>query len=278
MFLLSSEATSEQPLVVSASGIDDRDDAHVREVYRPHGRKDYQLILLLVGQGTVKYNGMDYLAKKGDVILFFPGQPQHYLYSPRHTAYWVHFTGTEVASLLPSAETSPVLSCRSVFAQLQTWMQALLAEQHAHLPQKESCAQAYLRLVLAALCRVQTRSAALPSAQFSQLLPALSVLENYCFRHDTIAELARACSLSPYHFIRLFRACTGLTPIAYRTKIAMEKAKRLLVETEMPVKAISSALGYSDPLYFSRVFTTHTGDSPTVYRTNSAQVRRPKTE
>ncbi len=276
MFLLSSEATSDQPLVVSASGIDDRNDTLVQEVYRPHGRKDYQLILLLAGQGTVKYNGMDYLARKGDVILFLPGQSQHYLYSPRHTAYWVHFTGTEAASLLPSLEASPVLSCRSVFAQLRTWMQALLAEQHAHLPQKESCAQAYLRLIFAALCRAQTHSAPMPSAQFSQLLPALSVLENYCFRHDTIAELARACSLSPYHFIRLFRACTGLTPVAYRTKIAMEKAERLLAETEMPVKAISSALGYSDPLYFSRVFTAYTGSSPTAYRMNLAQAQRQK--
>lgn len=276
MFLLSSEATSDQPLVVSASGIDDRNDTLVQEVYRPHGRKDYQLILLLAGQGTVKYNGMDYLARKGDVILFLPGQPQHYLYSPRHTAYWVHFTGTEAASLLPSLEAPPVLSCRSVFAQLRTWMQALLAEQHAHLPQKESCAQAYLRLIFAALCRAQTHSAPMPSAQFSQLLPALSVLENYCFRHDTIAELARACSLSPYHFIRLFRACTGLTPVAYRTKIAMEKAERLLAETEMPVKAISSALGYSDPLYFSRVFTAYTGSSPTAYRMNLAQAQRQK--
>jgi AraC-like DNA-binding protein len=46
----------------------------------------------------------------------------------------------------------------------------------------------------------------------------------------------------------------------------MRRARRLLAETDLPVREIATRLGYEDPLYFSRVFRKVVGLPATAYR------------
>ena len=70
----------------------------------------------------------------------------------------------------------------------------------------------------------------------------------------SVADLARCAGLSPAHFSRTFQAATGLSPMAYLRHQRMQKARHLLLTTELPISAVAALVGYPDVLHFSKVF------------------------
>lgn len=65
---------------------------------------------------------------------------------------------------------------------------------------------------------------------------------------------------------RRFRAATGTTPHAYLLQCRAASARKLLTETDLPIKSIAQRLGYKDVYFFSRQFRQLTGVPPAVYR------------
>lgn len=65
---------------------------------------------------------------------------------------------------------------------------------------------------------------------------------------------------------RRFRAATGSSLHEVHVESRIIDARRLLGETDRPVKAIADELGYSDVFYFSRQFTVRVGMPPAQYR------------
>jgi transcriptional regulator GlxA family with amidase domain len=89
----------------------------------------------------------------------------------------------------------------------------------------------------------------------------------------SIVRLARRARLSPYHFLRVFRAATGETPHQYIRNRRIERAKTLLVTTPLPVTEISVATGFQSLGSFSALFRRLTGETPSAFR--AARRRRP---
>lgn len=82
----------------------------------------------------------------------------------------------------------------------------------------------------------------------------------------SLAEVAAACGMSKFHFIRQFRAVFGATPNQYRIGWRIETAKRMLVSGGDSVTEICMALGYSSLGSFSALFCRQTGQAPSAYR------------
>jgi AraC-like DNA-binding protein len=89
----------------------------------------------------------------------------------------------------------------------------------------------------------------------------------------TVSELARHARLSPYHFIRAFRAATGRTPHQYVRERRIDRAKTLLVTTPLPVTEVCDRVGFQSLGSFSSLFRRVTGETPVAYR--AARRRRP---
>ena len=85
------------------------------------------------------------------------------------------------------------------------------------------------------------------------------------------ADYAAALGISEYHFVRLFRSLTGQTPHRYRIGILMQKARQLLLDTDLNVSEIAQSLNIGDALYFSRLFKKVWGVSPSRCRAASTQ-------
>jgi len=100
----------------------------------------------------------------------------------------------------------------------------------------------------------------------------LNFIERHYAEPLTIAALARRAGLSPFHFIRVFRASTGMTPHQYVRERRLARARHLLSTTTMPVTEVCEAIGFTSLGSFSALFHRSTGQSPVAYR---ASERRP---
>lgn len=93
----------------------------------------------------------------------------------------------------------------------------------------------------------------------------------------TLDELARVATMSPTHFLRVFRQAFGQSPHQFLTERRIERAKELLSATNLPVTDICFAVGFESLGSFSWLFRKHVGVSPAHYRraTTAAPVAAP---
>lgn len=95
---------------------------------------------------------------------------------------------------------------------------------------------------------------------------AMQLLEPRLAHPWTLDGLADALHVSPNYLIRIFKAATGLPPIAYLTRQRIETAALLLINTQETVAQIGASVGWPDQNYFARRFRSHFGLSPSAYR------------
>lgn len=82
----------------------------------------------------------------------------------------------------------------------------------------------------------------------------------------SLRDLAAASYLSPFHFARLFKKLTGVTPHSYLASIRTNKAQLLLAETEFSITEIGMRVGYLSASHFTKAFRTATGTTPREFR------------
>jgi len=98
----------------------------------------------------------------------------------------------------------------------------------------------------------------------------LRKLEDYVRAHLTedisIEKLAELAELSSFHFCRVFKQATGMTPLQFVTRERMLKAQRLIRETSRSLIEIALEVGYTSPSYFAQVFRRTVGMAPNEFR------------
>ena len=82
----------------------------------------------------------------------------------------------------------------------------------------------------------------------------------------TVEQVAKYVGFSTSHFMRFFRENMGTTMVDYLTTFRLEKASRLLLQTDKTVLAISLDCGFSNLSYFNRVFKRKYRKTPSAYR------------
>jgi AraC family transcriptional regulator len=82
----------------------------------------------------------------------------------------------------------------------------------------------------------------------------------------SIEKLAELAELSPFHFSRVFKQATGMTPLQFVTRERMLQAQRLIRETSRSLIEIALEVGYTSPSHFAQVFRRMVGLTPTEFR------------
>lgn len=100
----------------------------------------------------------------------------------------------------------------------------------------------------------------------TRLARARDMLSGTLDRRLTIPEVAREAALSPYQFIRAFKAVFGETPHQVRIHARLELAKRMLITSDEPVTEICDAAGFASLGTFSHLFARRVGSSPSAFR------------
>lgn len=86
----------------------------------------------------------------------------------------------------------------------------------------------------------------------------------------SIRQVAKLAGLSPFHFIRLFRAVFGDSPNECRARQRIARARDLLLLTDRSVTDICLDVGYTSLGSFSTNFRAQTGLSPSAFRARHA--------
>lgn len=79
-------------------------------------------------------------------------------------------------------------------------------------------------------------------------------------------ELADIAALSRFHFNRVFRQVTGIPPAHFRTALRLERAKSLLLTSELSVTEVCLEVGYTSLGTFVSRFSASVGMSPRALR------------
>ena len=77
-----------------------------------------------------------------------------------------------------------------------------------------------------------------------------------------VADLAEAACMSEPTFYRAWRNEFGITPVAYLTRLRIDRAKQLLADRERSVTDVAASVGFGSVSHFIRVYREHVGTTP----------------
>lgn len=153
---------------------------------------------------------------------------------------------------------------------------ALLGELHAESSGSSMVASS-LACALAARLMSQHTETVMRLPRGPTMLDAIRLkrvcdfIEGHLGEDLQLVQLASVAALSQFHFLRAFKASTGVAPSRYLAHRRLERAKQLLKERELSLAEIALACSFSSQANFSRAFTRETGISPGRYRREVAR-------
>ncbi|WP_435123302.1 helix-turn-helix transcriptional regulator [Micromonospora tulbaghiae] len=112
-----------------------------------------------------------------------------------------------------------------------------------------------------------TTTAPAASVHIGAITQAVTSMRRHLDEPHRLHDIARASLMSPFHFHRVFRMLTAVTPGRFLTAVRMAEAKRRLLRSDASATDISMAVGYSSFGTFTTQFTRLVGVSPGRFRT-----------
>ncbi|OAS19095.1 hypothetical protein A8708_27315 [Paenibacillus oryzisoli] len=228
-----------------------------------------RLYFITEGEGYVKIGDHTYYPRPGDLYLLPAGSDQAYGTISENTfgKYWCHFTAKiGDLDLFQILHTSPSIVVKDVLALGQTF-ENLIAHRRSDALSAEFRVTGILHELIAdfidANAAVKLNLATTPTHEKMNVV--LRYMEQHIADQVSIETLAQLAHYHPNYFINAFKQFTGYSPIQYMNHLRSEKAKDLLLTTELNVSQIADSFGM-ELSYFSRMFKEQTGFKPTAFR------------
>ena len=95
---------------------------------------------------------------------------------------------------------------------------------------------------------------------------SIELMHSQLEQNLSLKDLAAASYLSTFHFARLFKKITGVTPHNYLAAIRTQKAQLLLADHSLSINAIAAKVGYLSSSHFTKAFRGATGSTPREFR------------
>ncbi|HEX9170546.1 MAG TPA: helix-turn-helix transcriptional regulator [Roseiarcus sp.] len=120
--------------------------------------------------------------------------------------------------------------------------------------------------VIAAMAGNRRLPAAPAAREARRVIEAIRLVESDAAGPVGLHDLAASAGMSKYHFLRVFRRLTGMTPYQYLLSARMRRVALELVSSRRPVLDIALDAGFGDLSTFNRRFRAAFGATPTQYR------------
>ena len=263
------DRNSNEYLEVNSCGIEFI-NVYDRGSCRPNGRSDYHILYVKRGICRLMLDHMEFEIGEGGIVLFRPNEPQIYRYlkEDNSISHYIHFSGTGCECLLEQLGLSDMkifMMGRSLT--YEDLSEKLVREFTMGKPLHEHLCAAYVYHLLCIIARKYAlRQNSVTHKNENRINAACRRIYENIQSPPTPDQLAAECCLSVSRFTHLFHEITGKSVSEFITAIRMDRAKELIVGTDMSIREISSLVGYDNQNYFSRRFHKQTGMSPSEYR------------
>lgn len=215
--------------------------------------------------GTVlkaEQNQLAYMAKGLEYTVEFHGTNTN-----KEDTVVVHFQMTDENSEDIAPVLKPIICIKDVDPALAASFDLLCEEFRKNIV----CIPEVISIIyqlMATVCQKQKRR--VTRKKFSCIRKGIELLEQDS--NLSIAEIAEQCGVSECYFRRLFQEYSGESPMNFRQKHRIEKAKQLLLSDEhYTVGEIAEELRFSDIYHFSKTFKKFCGISPNKYLQNELE-------
>lgn len=235
---------------------------------RPHGLREHTFLHFL-NEVDLLVNGQMIQAPAGSLIFYHSETPQWFQSNVPLMHNWMHLTGNLRSSLEQVGLQANVL----YLPQNSQFITDLLREIEGEILSRRPFHEALLELkymeLLAKIARACSGSSSptppstIKESQFQELRQQMFTNPEHNW---TVSELASIVHLSPSRFYDVYRAIFQISPTADLIQARIDRSKRYLIDTSVPIHEIAEATGYSNVTHFCRQFKQLTGITPTQYR------------
>jgi AraC family transcriptional regulator len=103
-----------------------------------------------------------------------------------------------------------------------------------------------------------------------KLRKAIGLIDHHLAEQEegrvALRVVAKEVGMSYFHFSRAFKQSIGMSPTNFIAERRIERAKRLLQETELPISEIALRAGFSSQSHFTTSFRRVAGATPKAFR------------
>lgn len=256
------------PFYVLGVGVDYKQ----RDIDRPQGYDKQQIIFCKSGCGELHVDGACHKFDKSTIVYLPQGYPHSYrgVSENDFITCWVNFMGREANNTLSVIGINPEKPCIMHAADLKS-LTLLLYKIYNCISNDMLYGNYYASAALyeffIELNKQINRKLSSNDATDSQRLSSviLYIKSNYC-KPIKMSDLCELSGYSEQHLCRLFRKHLNTRPIEYVEQLRVQKAKEMLIKTELSIIDISKIIGYDNAAYFSKLFKKNISCTPTEYR------------
>lgn len=257
------------PFCVYSGGHMSADDSYYTE---RDGLDNYLLIYTIAGKGYLKYNGAEYSLEPNQCVIFYCFEPQYYctaLGSGGWEFKWVHVGGAalkEYYQRINGDDLNVVVMGRDTDISRKFDAIFEYTDSGEMLSDIKTCgvvADIFTEVILCRNSELNNRNYQRHKTEIEKVVQYIQ--QNYN-KKIGVDDITRQVLISKYHFLRLFKAYSGVSPYEYLINYRITSAKRLLKETELGISEICGSVGFSDTNNFIRYFKRITGTTPGNYR------------
>jgi AraC-like DNA-binding protein len=209
------------------------------------------VIVTTAGSQTVHMLGRDFVAHAGDILIYAPGCTHEEWADAGQlfASYFFGFTWPDCPEDIP-----PLLEDRrGRIRVLLDWMQM---ERRAPSPITPTVSQSLFLAILAEILRLWLH----PEDDLVDKVRAHAA--EHIKEAITLEGLASVSGMSKFHFVRKYKALTGVTPMEDLRILRVERARDLIMTTDRPIKTIAEDVGFASVYHLCRLFKKRLGVPP----------------
>ncbi|MFI4911582.1 MAG: AraC family transcriptional regulator [Sedimentisphaeraceae bacterium JB056] len=229
----------------------------------------HRLTYIVRGQAKVYNNKNENIADPGCVYYFSPqdsGIVENNLDKPLKFIY-IHFTGTEICKLFKNTQNKDKnIWSVTTPAKIQSLFENIAESCFEKSENSQIICDSFLKILLIKLNTMILDNREHPNTSRLKYLECHNYISNNFSSIISIDDIADKCCINSIYLCRLFKKHANISPMAYVTKLKMNKAALMLIQTDYSIKQISIMLNYENQYYFSSVFKKIYGISPKFYR------------
>ncbi|WP_307468709.1 helix-turn-helix transcriptional regulator [Paenibacillus harenae] len=107
--------------------------------------------------------------------------------------------------------------------------------------------------------------------RYSEIDGVIAYIHRHIDEPHLLSGLAGYAGYSPFHFARIFKERIGLSPLYYVSSLRLQKAKELLLRTNLSIRDIGLEIGQQSLGTFTSRFTERVGMTPSQFRNSTMQ-------